>query len=374
MIDEFSQKRQLAWGQSFSLADVGIEIAPQEELESAAHSLLSRLASLVREFKVFVPLMGVELVMPDYDLGPVKLFRTQDSLPILDQSLGAADFKYVHPDIMTRFESFACLVELQIIGDNAFALEEGLRLAGHLAAILNLHFAQRSFVGDARQKIRCVGVPSAFASVRIVRVDLPDETGCIRPTYLPSTSMHSIATQKLNATDLNMVKELGFDTMWDCFADRSRHSDERCRRLNRAVSWFDKAVNFDEPDAQFVGLAIALEILLVHSGDIKNPFSSWAGISQQLAERCAFLLGHDLRSTKEFAVQAKRLYGIRSRIVHEGVEPRAEDVEEMLELTSRIILDFAQRDFKTFDHFEEWLNNLKFSVSFNEIKRYRQSG
>jgi hypothetical protein len=135
--------------------------------------------------------------------------------------------------------------------------------------------------------------------------------------------------------------------------------------------WFDKAVNFDEPDAQFVGLATALEILLVSKADISNPFSSWSGITQQLADRCAFLLGHDLESTLKVAAQIKTLYGVRSGIVHSGKEPSNIELDEMTQLVSLVILDFVQRNFLSFEYFEKWIKNLHYSVNLTEIERYQ---
>lgn len=184
------------------------------------------------------------------------------------------------------------------------------------------------------------------------------------PTYQHGVTHHRFIKQKLDETQLNRIKDCGFATIWRSFEKSKTGSKSLNERIRRAVLWFDKAVNFDEPDAQFVGLATALEILLIGESN--------AGITQQLADRCAFLLGHDLESTIACAVHVKKLYGVRSGIVHSGKEPTASEVVEMTQWASRVILDFVQRNFRSFDHFEEWIKRLHYSVNLNEIERYRQ--
>ena len=135
--------------------------------------------------------------------------------------------------------------------------------------------------------------------------------------------------------------------------------------------WFDKSVKFDEIDAQFVGIATALEILLTSRGSLKNLSSTWGGITQQLADRCAYLLGHDLESTIEIAKRVKKLYGVRSKIVHGGGKPTAEELFDLVELASDAILNFVQRGFSSFEEFEMWVHHLRYSVNLDEIERFR---
>lgn len=307
LLDEMLDRQEVNWTKPCKIADTACKITTEVHLQEVVGSLISGLDSLVRDYRVFVPLMGVELDFPEYDFGSVKLVRTTDSRPIRERAEGIGEFKYVHQDILEHFSTAPCIVESHIIGDDEFVRREGLRHARQLAAILNLHLSARMLLLEMRQRIQCVGLPASHVRVILTRIDWPDEVGNEQPTYLHATSKHRFATHKLNATDLAAIKGSGFDKIWECFAKPDNPSDQYSRRIQRAVSWFDKAVNFDETDAQFVGLATALEILLVRTADADNPFSSWLGITQQLGERCAFLLGSDLRSTLEFSAQIKLL-------------------------------------------------------------------
>lgn len=209
------------------------------------------------------------------------------------------------------------------------------------------------------QKIQCAGIDPSDVTIILSRLDKPAEGETDRPTYLHKTRAIRVMKRPINSTQLSMIKDQGFEEIWDCL--ELQNGDERQRRIKRAVLWHEKAVHFDQPDAQFVGLATALEILLVSKGSASNLFRTWAGITQQLAERCAFLLGHDLESTMDMAARIKQLYAVRSKIVHSGEEPTKEDLSELNDLVSRVILDFVQRDFSSFSEFEDWITRMKYS-------------
>lgn len=371
LLDEIIATHNFEWKNAFILGKSQRNLISQERLLLAAENLLSNLATLIQDCMVFVPLMGIELSMPTYDLGPVTLVRTSDSLPVIEIANGTSTVKFAHTEFYKHFTSASCIVQTQITGDIEFILQEATRRADHLAAILNLHLANWSTLDNYFQKIQSTGMPSSNLRITLIRTNPPDDSERLGPTYQYGVTHHRFIKQKLDETQLNRVIDCGFATIWRSFEESNTSSKSLNERIRRAVLWFDKAVNFDEPDAQFVGLATALEILLVGESSINNLYSTWSGITQQLADRCAFLLGHDLESTLECATRVKKLYGIRSSIVHSGKEPTSADIMEMAQLTSRVILDFAQRNFTSFADFEEWIKRRHYSVNLNEIERYR---
>lgn len=368
LLDKIVDTYNSEWDHAFTLVESTSDLIDQELLLSAIEGLLSNLVGLVRDYIVFVPLMGIELSISKYELGPITLARTLDSLPVIQKIDGSAEFQHVHPKIYEHFASASCVVQIQLRGDTEFARQEGVRQAGQLAAILNLHLAIWNTLEDTHQKIRCVGIPSSYTRVVLVQTDLLDESGISKPTYLPGVSNHGFMKQKLDQTQLNKVKQEGFNKIWRCFEQRNKPKSLE-ERIRRSVMWFDKAVNFDESDAQFVGLATALEILLTSEANINNPFSTWSGIAQQLADRCAFLMGHDLESRLEVVRRVKDLYGTRSGIVHGGKAPTTTELIEMVQLVSLVILNFIQCDFTSFEHFEGWIRQLQYSINLNEIGR-----
>lgn len=372
LLDEIIATHNFEWKNAFILGKSQHNLISQERLLLAAENLLSTLATLIQDCTVFVPLMGIELSMPKYDLGPVTLVRTSDSLPVMEAVNGTNTFEFASTEFYNHFTSAPCVVQTEVTGDIEFIRQEATRRADHLAAILNLHLANWSTLDNYFQKIQSTGVPSSNLRITLIRTNPPDDSKRLGPTYQHGVTHHRFIKQKLDETQLNRVMDCGFATIWRSFEESNTGSKSLNERIRRAVLWFDKAVNFDEPDAQFVGLVTALESLLVSKADISNPFSTWSGITQQLADRCAFLLGHDLESTLEVAARVKTLYGVRSGIVHSGKEPSATELNEMIHLVSRVILDFVQRNFRSFEHFEEWIKRRHYSVNLNEIERYRQ--
>lgn len=372
LLDEIIATHNFEWKNAFILGKSQHNLISQERLLLTAENLLSNLATLIQDCTVFVPLMGIELSMPKYDLGPVTLVRTSESLPVMEAVNGNNTFEFASTEFYNHFTSAPCVVQTEVTGDIEFIRQEATRRADHLAAILNLHLANWSTLDNYFQKIQSTGVPSSNLRVTLIRTNPPDDSERLGPTYQHAVTHHRFIKQKLDETQLNRVMDCGFATIWRSFEESNTGSKSLNERIRRAVLWFDKAVNFDEPDAQFVGLATALEILLVGESSINNLYSTWSGITQQLADRCAFLLGHDLESTLECAASVKKLYSIRSSIVHTGEEPTSADVVEMTQLTSRVILDFAQRNFTSFPEFETWIRRLHYSINFNELERYRQ--
>lgn len=363
LIDTLAADAAIDWQAGFSPGESGLQLATSEQLIAAATSLLADLTRLVRDHTNFVPLLGITLTMPELDMGRVKLVRTADSMPLIDSKQGSADFRYVNPAILNHFAAVPTLVQVDVTGDTEFARQEALRLANHLAAILNLHLARWGADSRVHQKIRASGAPPAYSSVELARVDLPDPEGTHRAVYLPAASKSNSMPRDFTPTHRNMVmQQPAYAELWACVTADSSACDARYKRLHRALAWFAKAASFTEPDAQLVGLMTALEILLV---------SKEAGIQDQLAERCGFLLDYDYKTVHGRVKQVKNLYGIRSRVVHAGAVATHEDVAKAAALASRVILRFADLDIKTFDKFETWIDIQKYSVDMKEIEQNR---
>jgi len=365
LLKEIIQAHDFKWDRDFRLSDISHSLVEQSRLLSATENLLEKLSASIREYTVFVPLTGIELPIPNYNFGPVVLFRTEDSPPVVE----AADL--LPDNIFGRLREAPCVVRVQIEGDAEFARQDGMRQANQLAAILNLHLAIWSLDTDY-QKIRCADILSPSVAIVLARTNLPNDNGILEPVYLQGVYNRGFNKPTVDSTLLNSIKGNGFDFLWECLNNKNPSNDELRKRVRRAVMWLDKSVKFDEIDAQFVGFATALEVLLVSRGSASNIASTWGSITQQLADRCAFLLGHDLKSTMEIARRVKKLYGTRSKIVHSGEQPTTEDLLDLAELTSNIILNFVQRGFSSFEHFETWIRHIQYSVNLDEINRFQE--
>jgi len=85
----------------------------------------------------------------------------------------------------------------------------------------------------------------------------------------------------------------------------------------------------------FVKAAIALEVLF--SANEKGVITP--SIMAQIAESCAFLLGDSAASATEVEREVKRLYGIRSAVVHSGKDSVANsDLNALIRICRDVVI------------------------------------
>lgn len=151
-----------------------------------------------------------------------------------------------------------------------------------------------------------------------------------------------------------MIKQ-SVDRLLTCF----QASGDIARRIQRAVTWYSKAVDADTPEEKFVNLAIALESLLI-GDEGKGPYATTGSIKQNLGERVAFLLEDDFESRQRRFKETKELYDLRSAIVHRGKQVTKEDLARMDKLVKQVTLTFLTYEFKSWTIFQEWIARQKY--------------
>jgi hypothetical protein len=121
-----------------------------------------------------------------------------------------------------------------------------------------------------------------------------------------------------------------------------------------------QAVDADSAEEKFVNLAIALECLLI-GDEGKERYASTASITQKIGERVAFLLGDDLDSRVSFEDKAKKLYGLRSAIVHTGASITHYELAQMDELVHHVIFAFLKHEFVSWEEFLKWIMHERYN-------------
>lgn len=91
------------------------------------------------------------------------------------------------------------------------------------------------------------------------------------------------------------------------------NDDLDCRRLFSACIWFYRARVNRRPLDALLQATIAIEVML---GDRKA--AEGIGLTNLLASRCAYLLGKSSAHRAEIGEKFRRVYELRSQIVHEG--------------------------------------------------------
>ncbi|QEY31193.1 hypothetical protein EVJ50_01940 [Synechococcus sp. RSCCF101] len=105
------------------------------------------------------------------------------------------------------------------------------------------------------------------------------------------------------------------------------------QRLRLAIEWIGQAISEAAPQSSFLKAAISLEIIFTHNEkSIINP-----SILSQISEGSALLLGSNVHERLHLEKEAKRLYSLRSSIVHSGnTHISNSDRKKMISLASSV--------------------------------------
>jgi len=103
----------------------------------------------------------------------------------------------------------------------------------------------------------------------------------------------------------------------------------------RCAEWTAQAMSDANAASAFVKAAIALEVLF--SANEKGVITP--SIMAQIAESCAFVLGDSAASATEMEREVKRLYGIRSAVVHSGKDSVASrDLNAFIQICRNVVI------------------------------------
>jgi hypothetical protein len=136
------------------------------------------------------------------------------------------------------------------------------------------------------------------------------------------------------------------------------------KHVMRCAEWTGQAISELNPASALVKAAIALETMF--SGIERGPIVP--SVMAQIAECCAFVLFSDKTSPLEVEGEVKRLYGIRSKIVHSGSDSvDIRDLETFISLCRRVVFrllsdkEFAQ--ITTMSELTTYFKRKKYSLS-----------
>jgi hypothetical protein len=115
----------------------------------------------------------------------------------------------------------------------------------------------------------------------------------------------------------------------------TRANNDLEKHIIRCAEWTGQALGEPNEAAALVKAAIALEVLLSHNEKaVITP-----SIMAQISESCAFLLGGADTPPLEMEREVKRLYGVRSSVVHSGrdsVDPS--DLDKFIRICRRVVV------------------------------------
>lgn len=132
-------------------------------------------------------------------------------------------------------------------------------------------------------------------------------------------------------------------------------------RLINAIVWVSKAIQDPSDSSKFLSCCIALESLLCR--DVKET------IGKTLSERLAFLLAEIKEERIRIFKDTKNIYGVRSKIAHEGRPKKDKDLITYLPYVTYYakasIFEVAhllkKEGWTEFDQLRDYLDDFKFS-------------
>jgi hypothetical protein len=320
---------------------------------------------------VYVPIEGLKLssslTIEEVELHPRNERSALDqTLGAVEESQGEVSASYIHKAL----RHVNCYATVKSVGNDGFVISEAIQRVKKALHILNLCLSS-SLYQPSWAKIQIAGViinetlptedseggriglyetSSSNRPFELSRSKLVD---VIRPIYARSFSAQASHPHDW-VKEQNMIKQ-SVDRLLTCF----QASDDIARRIQRAVTWYSKAVDADTPEEKFVNLAIALESLLI-GDEGKGPYATTGSIKQNLGERVAFLLEDDFESRQRRFRETKELYHLRSAIVHRGKQMTKEDLARMDKLVKQVTLTFLTYEFKSWTAFQEWIARQKY--------------
>jgi hypothetical protein len=334
-------------------------IPNSEELERQAAKFLSSLeAQLAGQIMrvVGAPIYNLYMEMEDFSIGNIQFTTFNDFVQRMTNKVQqVTEGELNQQDILLHIEEApkdVAWAEVSLIATLARARERGVEDINRALNLLRLCFA--TFVSafwdygfDLRQVPRIIQEHS-----RVYSAEKPPDGDLMSLTSIAKVlplKINENMAQWFNHHKLHLVSET-------LKKDATQWTDLE-KRLISAIDWFGLAVRSSFDVHRFVNLMTAVEALLADEGDYRE-----GGISYRLQERVALILGERLEQRLSIQDKVKRLYIVRSKIVHgDTQEVSREDLDSQAALTINVILALVNKlpNWTTFDEVEKCLTELR---------------
>jgi hypothetical protein len=329
--------------------DTILEILDVSGVRPLLLETIQQLQSLAVTQIVYVPIEGLHL-SDSMTIGNVVLHQRGDQSE-LDQAIAVIE-RQDEKSVAYAYgalKNATCYATVELVGDDKFARNEATRRVRQALHTLNFCLSSPMYQ-PSWDRIRICGIVVNKRSPTGKPVD--DSVG-LHESYPGGRPLDLSKRSLLDAVGSN---EQHLGQLLACYQTRG----DIAKRLQRAMTWYSKAVDADTAEEQFVDLAIALESLLV-GDEGRGPYATTGSITQNLAERVAFLLENDFEKRYQRAAEARRLYDQRGAIIHHGAQVSEDDLDKMDKLVKQVTLAFLRHDFESWLAFQEWIAKQKFS-------------
>ncbi|OGU17418.1 MAG: hypothetical protein A2076_04560 [Geobacteraceae bacterium GWC2_53_11] len=220
-----------------------------------------------------------------------------------------------------------------------FTIKEAIN---NFKIIIQLGMFKNIFVTDKPKRI--IGGYSHFQipKIYLVNVDKTDSSEKAKGVELPVSFSEYICS--INYSHNNQEPSLlRFRTGEDIAQHVNEHlgnainliecDAEESKRVKASILWYFESCIASSPTLAFLQVCIGLEALL--GDDVYN-----GALVETLADRCAYLISGDIKGRKKIKDDFKKIYGVRSKLVHGNATELDSNQKHYLH-QGRSILKFA---------------------------------
>lgn len=306
----------------------------------------------------------VDTLVVSLDVGKEKfIFGPVVFYPFGDTLKSSAWWGQARMTVSDKMGEFIhCFVRANVPGDLHRSITNGSKLAS--VALLLLRGIGFPFTAEEKHQFGIINEYPLWKPVPF-RVGVPKESASIDyhskyvtdvgPTIHPYQLFEEILSN-INSTRLELF--LSFITKYGFSPTGEIHT-----KLISGFKWLGEATKPDSLEARFAKIAFSLETFI--GGEASDSNISSRGISAMLAERAAFLVGHDYNSRYSTDRDIRNFYGKRSAIAHGRTSIiTPSDFETFGNLVREVGWSLLERadKFSTINELQKWVGDLKYSV------------
>ncbi|PTP11726.1 hypothetical protein CWO36_24275 [Vibrio splendidus] len=376
---------------SSALLQVLLAEDKKEKIIEECTKLIDQVNRNTQMRSVCIPVEGIDLKVDCLDFGFGKLYKSDVGvLPTIIKD-NKSLHSYQHG--INALENCMCYFEIEDNTDHRKSLESAKSLTQYALNLLNFYIGSTQFRTDPsfnnwhnriketecfrKRRIAIYGSESNYSQVYYEFYQntepYPDSEYSLEFNLLSSghddsqrlnESMDLFTSSSAKATYHlidNNVKASILSTNIPSLLSCVKQKSEIEKRIFQSINWFGKAINSEVFEEQFLFFAISIESLLV-GNEPDSPFANQGSITQKISDRSAFLIGKDFNSRVKIEKDLKKLYGLRSKIVHTGAKVKNTDVIKIECLAKKLILKFSKENYLSHESFIEWIKRAQYGI------------
>jgi len=299
------------------------ELLSEEIISSLSENIVSYIDSIPRTYLIYFPLPGLDrLGMEVVELAEglsIRHYDVEENVPggVIKNAL----YRHLKSNSLSIGISYLCVQEIGYASgypeDSVF-----IQALSKLKQFIHLGFMLKIFTEKKRPPLALALLGSDQQSPTLYAIAFDQNEGDVAccSTLIPRNVAIYIDKVGYNkeSQDYKQIKEQSTDRDYEFIHHKFYRpaklitcspDNKYSTTIKTAIEWaFDAASNENETIA-FIQTCIGLEAILGDESDRES-------LTETLADRCAYLIGTNLEKRSKIKANFKKLYNLRSKLVH----------------------------------------------------------